>query len=79
MNEAKDQDAYWEDLKGDISITDAKLHRIGVQQCMINRNKIIDLNITRVLVSPMERAMQTAIHMFATHPNAAKIKFIVVP
>lgn len=31
------------------------------------------------MVSPMERALQTAIHMFATHPNVSKIKFIVVP
>ena len=27
----------------------------------------------------MRRALQTTIHMFATHPNLAKIKFIVVP
>lgn len=27
----------------------------------------------------MQRALQTAIHMFAHHPNAAKIQFLVVP
>ena len=27
----------------------------------------------------MQRAMQTAIHMFKNHPNLAKIRFIVVP
>lgn len=33
----------------------------------------------RVLVSPMERALQTAIHMFANHKNVHQIKFIVTP
>ena len=27
----------------------------------------------------MQRAMQTAIHMFKNHPNLAKIRFIVLP
>ena len=31
------------------------------------------------MVSPMQRAMQTAILMFKDHPNANKIKFMVTP
>jgi len=58
---------------------DADLHNIGVYQCQVNSQKVCNLNITRVLVSPMERAMQTAINMFASHTNVSKIKFIVVP
>jgi phosphohistidine phosphatase SixA len=45
----------------------------------MNASKLSDVNITRVLVSPMERALQTAILMFADHKNLAKIKFIVAP
>lgn len=32
-----------------------------------------------MLVSPLRRALQTTIHMFAGHPNLQNIKFLVVP
>jgi len=62
-----------------MTIIDAALSTIGVQQALTNAHTIFDLNITRVWVSPMRRAMQTAIHMFKGHPNIAKINFLVVP
>lgn len=67
------------DLKKNPDLCDVNLHAIGVHQCLENASHIADINLTRVLVSPMRRALQTTIHMFATHPNLAKIKFIVVP
>jgi broad specificity phosphatase PhoE len=59
----------FQELKGDPSVIDADLHPIGVHQALVNAPKLLDLNITRVFVSPMRRAIQTAIHMFKGHPN----------
>ena len=58
---------------------DPELHPFGVAQCNYNAPKVHCLNVRYVLVSPMQRAMQTAIHMFKGHPNLAKIHFIVEP
>ena len=59
---------------------DPELHEpIGVAQAEANASKVNALNVKYVLVSPMQRAMQTAIHMFKGHPNLANIRFIVEP
>lgn len=55
------------------------MHELGVLQSETNAPKVEAINFKFVLVSPMQRAMQTAIHMFKNHPNLARIKFIVVP
>lgn len=55
----------------DRSLCDPNLHPIGVAQSEANSAKVNDINIKYVLVSPMQRAMQTAIHMFKNHPNLA--------
>lgn len=69
----------FQDLKGHPEFVDAQLSSIGVHQSLINAPKLLELNITRVMVSPMRRALQTAIHMFKGHPNLPKISFLVVP
>lgn len=66
-------------LKGDPTLTDPDLHTIGVRQCEANAAKVEAINFTRCFVSPMQRALQTAIHMFKNHPNKANITFIVLP
>ena len=63
----------------DPNLCDPNLHPIGVAQAEFNAPKVHELNCRYVLVSPMQRAMQTAIHMFKGHPNKANIKFIVEP
>jgi broad specificity phosphatase PhoE len=66
-------------IKGDRSLVDPDLHPTGVQQCHYNAPKCHAINFTRVIVSPMNRAMQTAIHMFKGHPNVKNIVFTVLP
>ena len=64
----------------DPSGIDPELHEpIGVAQAEANAFKVHALNTKYVMVSPMQRAMQTAIHMFKGHPNLANIRFIVEP
>ena len=63
----------------DVTLCDPDLHPIGVAQAEANAPKVNCLNIKYVMVSPMQRAMQTCIHMFKNHPNKANISFIVEP
>ena len=63
----------------DRNLCDPDLHPIGVAQAEANAPKVNVLNVKYCLVSPMQRAMQTAIHMFKGHPNLANIRFIVEP
>ena len=58
---------------------DPDLHDLGRAQAEYNSPRVTCLNAKYVLVSPMQRAVQTAIHMFKFHPNVANIKFIIVP
>ena len=58
---------------------DPELHPLGAFQVEHNAPNVEGLNFKYVLVSPMQRAMQTAIHMFKNHKNLDKIKFLVVP
>lgn len=44
-------------LKGNPEMIDANLSAIGVHQALVNAPKIAPLNITRVMVSPMRRAL----------------------
>jgi broad specificity phosphatase PhoE len=44
-------------LKGNPEVIDANLSAIGVHQALVNAPKLVDLNITRVMVSPMRRAL----------------------
>lgn len=38
-----------------------------------------NINFKIVFVSPLQRTLQTTIHLFKNHPNKDNIKFIVVP
>ena len=69
----------FQDLKAHPELVDAQLSGIGVHQALVNASHLQPLNITRVMVSPMRRALQTAIHMFKNHPNLSKMTFLVVP
>jgi hypothetical protein len=60
-------------------VVDTPLHPIGEMQCEANKEALHVLNAKYVMVSPLRRAMQTAIAMFKDHPNAKQIKFLVVP
>ena len=63
----------------DPTLFDPDLHPLGVAQAEFNAPKVHALNCRYVLVSPMQRAMQTAIHMFKGHPNLSNIRFVVEP
>ena len=74
------QSAEFAAIEMDPSGIDPELHEpIGVAQAEANAFKVHALNTKYVMVSPMQRAMQTAIHMFKGHPNLANIRFIVEP
>lgn len=58
---------------------DPNLHEFGVMQAELARESVNKLNIRTVLVSPVQRAIQTAVHMFKDHPNKANITLVIVP
>ena len=58
-----------DEFKIDRELFDPSLHRIGVAQCEAYHSQINKVNFIKVFVSPMRRAMLTAIHMFKNHPN----------
>eukprot|EP00347_Sterkiella_histriomuscorum_P012250 403369316 len=68
-----------QELKIDPTMTDPGLHQIGILQCESNQELVNVINFKVVFVSPMQRAIQTAIHMFKKHPNKQNIQFIVLP
>ena len=63
----------------DMTCIDPDLHEMGVAQAQLNSPQVESLNVKHVMVSRMQRAMQTAINMFKYHPKLADIKFTVVP
>ena len=58
---------------------DNPMHPVGEAQAEINAPKLSAINIKYVLVSPMQRTIQTCIHMFKSHPNLGNIRFVVEP
>ena len=66
-------------LKGSPSMYDPGLHAIGVMQAESNQDHINAVNFKVVFVSPMQRALQTCIHLFKNHPNKKQIRFVVLP
>jgi hypothetical protein len=58
---------------------DPPLHSIGIEQCNKNKHYIEEVHIKRVLVSPMQRCLQTAVEMFKNHPDKENMKFTVIP
>lgn len=60
-------------------LRDAHLSKLGVKQCIKAQALANQLKVEYVLVSPLRRAMETAYHVFKTHPSFDSMKFIVVP
>jgi broad specificity phosphatase PhoE len=57
------------DLLVNPDIVDLGLHEIGVKQAEEYAPKIHHVNFKVVFVSPYQRTLQTAIHMFKNHPK----------
>ena len=64
-------------VKNDLSEIDSELHPIGIKQC--EDHQMNETKFKVVFVSPLRRALQTAIHMFKTHPDKKEIQFIILP
>jgi len=47
--------------------------------CENNSKYLRNIDFEAVFVSPLGRAIQTAYHLFKSHPNKKAIKFIVLP
>ncbi|CDW74880.1 UNKNOWN [Stylonychia lemnae] len=66
-------------LRTRVEFIDPPLNLTGLNQALKQRKIINQLNFLIVFVSPMIRACQTAIEMFAEHPNKNKIHFVLAP
>ncbi|CAD8140871.1 unnamed protein product [Paramecium octaurelia] len=64
-----------QDVKYSSKYCDAPLTKFGREQC--DPTKFEDLRIETVVVSPLKRAVETAVLLFQNHPN--KPKFVVEP
>jgi broad specificity phosphatase PhoE len=72
---SKESKAYDMDKTG----FDLPLHPIGIEMCVANQHLVNDVDWKIVYVSPMQRTLQTTIHMFKNHPNKDNIKFVILP
>ncbi|TNV76426.1 hypothetical protein FGO68_gene11145 [Halteria grandinella] len=66
-------------LKGNPEMYDPGLHAIGKMQAESNSEHVNPINFKVVFVSPMQRTLQTCIHLFKNHPNKKDIRFVVLP
>lgn len=69
----------YRELKIRKDLIDPGLRPEGVGQCEAAQEHANHINVQYVLVSPMIRTCETAIHIFKGHPNKQNIKFIVLP
>ena len=58
---------------------DPPINDLGIAQCENGMKHINEIDFHTVFVSPMLRTCMTTTHMFKTHPNKDKIKFVIVP
>ena len=65
--------------KFDPKLLDPGLTHIGVRQAIDAQSAVNALPIQYVLVSPLQRTLESARIMFDTHPNKDNIQFIVLP
>ncbi|KAL4488132.1 hypothetical protein ABPG73_001543 [Tetrahymena malaccensis] len=61
------------------ALIDSDLHPYGVLMSENCAKNLYNINIAVVFISPLARALQTAFHLFKSHPNQANIKFVVLP
>ena len=66
-------------VEADPNMIDPELHDVGIMQCEAQHAVVNTIDWQVVFTSPMQRAMMTTVHMFKSHPNKDKIKFVVVP
>ena len=59
-------------------LIDCELTELGIQQAKEAGEKLKDVNISLVLVSPLRRALQTAYYAFNDHPSKPKFKVILL-
>lgn len=64
---------------GDEKNIDPSLHQIGFAEANANQDAVNSVDWRVVFVSPIQRTMQTAVHLFKNHPNVTSIKFVVLP
>ncbi|KAL4450803.1 hypothetical protein ABPG74_011645 [Tetrahymena malaccensis] len=72
-------DPRYKQLHMDPKYTDNPLHPVGIQQCLNHQKYINEIDFEIVFISPLQRALQTCIYLFATHPNRQNIKFVLMP
>ncbi|CAG9316732.1 unnamed protein product [Blepharisma stoltei] len=60
-------------FRWDRSYCDAPLSEIGIEQASSKVDQAHSLNVTKVYVSPLRRALQTCDILFRNHPNTPKI------
>jgi len=58
---------------------DPELHQVGIMQSESHQDFVNNVDWKVVFTSPIQRAMQTTIHMYKNHPNKDKIHFVVLP
>ncbi len=66
-------------LRGDPTLFDPCLHEVGILQAESNQEHVNAVNFKVVFVSPLQRTLQTCIHLFKNHPNKSNIHFVVLP
>jgi hypothetical protein len=66
-------------VRSDFNLVDCRLHSMGIKKCEAYIDTVNTINFKKVFVSPLRRAMMTAIHMFKKHPNKENIRFVVLP
>ncbi|EAR99569.3 histidine phosphatase family (branch protein 1) (macronuclear) [Tetrahymena thermophila SB210] len=67
------------DLRVSLEYIDGPLHQIGEKQCISHQDQVAKIETELVLISPLQRTLQTAILLFQKHPNRQNIKFLVYP
>ena len=66
-------------LRADLKSIDMGLRPEGIIQCEKSSVHSDKVNFKYVFVSQMVRTIETAVHLFKSHPNRKEIKFIVLP
>lgn len=69
----------WLDIQFSKNVMDCNLSEKGIEQCLEASKHAEKIDFKEVWVSPLRRTLDTAYHIFKSHPNFAQIKFIVEP
>ena len=69
----------YQDLMYEEDSIDCGLSQEGINQCLIASEHAKKVNFQTVWISPLRRTLQTAYHVFGTHPNFEHMRFKVEP